>query len=84
MIIHVLFGQRIEHYSGEYVPEALEVMSEYCYDENPDWLNDKYQEHLKENCWKSLKVIKIEINDEKLEDILVPRDIILKGKIQNE
>lgn len=36
MKIHVLFMQRQERYQGEFGPEALVAIDEFCLDENPD------------------------------------------------
>jgi hypothetical protein len=41
MRLYVIFGQRKERYEGELAPEALDVMDEYCNDDNPSWLPDK-------------------------------------------
>lgn len=70
MIIKVIFGQRKESYLGEYAPEALEVMDEYRYSENPDWLNGKYSEYEASKDFSSLRIIDIHIDNETLVGIL--------------
>lgn len=44
MKLYVLFAQRMENHPGAEAPEAMEVMDEFSYDENPKWLHDKLEE----------------------------------------
>jgi len=47
MTIFVLFGQRKEDYPGQFAPEALEVISCYGHEENPEFLEEKLAEYTK-------------------------------------
>lgn len=38
MNLYVVFGLRPEGYEGEYGPEALAVVDDFTYDENPKWI----------------------------------------------
>ena len=46
MKVHVLFAQRIQRYKGQYGLEALAVMTEYDYDENPSYLMEKKRKQM--------------------------------------
>lgn len=77
MVIKVIMGQRKENYVGEYAPEALEVMSEFDYDENAVWLHDKLEALQKEPWWKSVKIVNIKVDDQALMRILrSPNEIV--------
>lgn len=75
MLLHVLFGQRKEAYEGEYAPEALNVMTEYDYAENPQWLLDKLDRESKEKHWESVKIVKIEISLKELMEAVRPLEL---------
>jgi len=82
MILKILMGQRIEGYPGEHAPEALEVMTEYDYDENSAWLHDKMDAQLKEKHWESVKIIDVKVSQDKILEILRPSHKPLDGEIK--
>jgi hypothetical protein len=41
MKLYILFAQRVCRYPGEHAPETLAIATEFEYDENPDWLDNK-------------------------------------------
>ena len=63
MKIYVLFGQRKEDYPGQYAPEALDVMDEFGWDENSEYLLDKLDERSKDPEWIGLEIVPIEFGD---------------------
>lgn len=82
MIIKVLFGQRKEDYEGQYAPEALEVMDEFGFEENAEWLEKKLEHHKRFNEFVSLKIIDIKISNGDLDRILNPDPPTIKGEIK--
>jgi hypothetical protein len=81
MLIKVLFAQEKESYPGEYAPTALEVVTEYDYDENPDWLDKILIKYRNTPEYTHVAVIDIEINDEDLDARLYPNETTIDGKI---
>ena len=41
MILKVLFVQRVESYAGQFAPEAVHVVDEFTYDENPQGFQER-------------------------------------------
>lgn len=81
MTVYILFGQRKCDYPDQYAPEALEVMDEFAYDENGEWLTEKLEAAEKTHEFTALRIIRVELGS--LEAI---RELILgvptiKGKI---
>ena len=72
MILKTLWILRKCSYEGEFAPECLVGVDEYCYDENPDWFDNKVEEELKENenDIESHKIIDIIINEEHITRLL--------------
>lgn len=83
MILKVIFGQRKERYEGEFAPEALDVVTEFGYEENPDWLNDKLErlrKELKED-FKRFEIVDVEVSMKAIQAILRPSLDIVQGKV---
>ena len=70
MILKTLWIQRKCSYEGEYAPECLVAVDEYCYDDNPDWFDNKVSDELEEN--------KSDIDSHVIIDIVVGEDRIVK------
>jgi len=81
MLIKVIFAQEKESYPGEYAPTALEVVTEYDYDENSDWLDKKLIKYRNTPEYTHVAVIDIEIKDEDLDARLFPNETTIDGKI---
>lgn len=45
MNIHTIWGQRACRYPGEYAPELLEAHDQNGVDENPNFLDEKFEEY---------------------------------------
>jgi hypothetical protein len=80
MLLKVIFGQRKERYEGEHAPEALDVMDEYSYEENPDWLNQKLETHRLNTDFERFEIIEIEVSIVDILNILRPNTNI-QGKV---
>ena len=81
MLIKVIFAQEKESYPGEYAPTALEIVTEYDYDENPEWFDKKLIKYRNIPVYTHVAVINIEIKDEDLDTRLFPNDTTMDGKI---
>lgn len=81
MLLKIIFGQRKQDYSGQYVPEALAVIDEYCYGDNREWLYSKLEEYRLDKSFSSVEIINVKIDGTMLDTILnaTPQ---LAGKIQ--
>lgn len=86
MFLYVLFGQRKENYPGQYAPEALEVMDEYAYHENGEWLQEKLLEGEKTGEFAALKIMEINLgsgSQDRIREALVGTPV-LKGTLVND
>jgi len=82
MNVYILFGQRICDYPGQFAPEALEVMDEFAYDENAEWLHEKLEAAKKTKEFEALRIIHIGVGDmEKLRELIVGIPSI-KGEVK--
>jgi hypothetical protein len=81
MKLKVIFIQRIEGYEEEYMPEAVEVMDEYGYDENSQWLHEKLEKLRKESYVERAEIIDIEVPLDDILKILRPNKPVIKGKV---
>jgi hypothetical protein len=83
MKIHVLFGQRKEHYDGEFGPEVLAACDEFTADENPEGWDEELEkikaEHVTEMA--EMKVIDIEVDGDRIRKLLIGTPVI-KGEIK--
>lgn len=69
MNIHILWGFR----HGEEQPEALEIMDEFSFDSNPDWLHEKYVEHEKSGEFGALRIIEFKFDGRAMLALLRPK-----------
>lgn len=84
MKIYVLFGQRKEDYPEQCAPEALEVMDEFSYNENGEWLHEKQQEHEKNPDLVALRIVEVDLGSgtqSKIRELLVGI-LTLKGELK--
>jgi hypothetical protein len=82
MIITVLFGQLKCNYPGEYGPDALDVIGEFAYSDNPEYFNETLEKYEKSGDYAKLALVDIEISDEKIDATLNPTPKKIKGKIK--
>jgi len=84
MTIFVLFGQRKEDYPGQFAPEALEVISCYGQEENPEFLEEKLAEYTKTEEFMGLRICEVSIgSQDRLRHLLIGCPEIT-GQIVNE
>lgn len=78
MIIYCLFGQRKESYEGQYAPELIDSVDEYTNDENPDYLNNRFELERKNPEFSNIAIIPIEISQkEVIKRLSFLKDIIV-------
>lgn len=84
MILKTLWIQRKCSYEGEYAPECLVAVDEYCYDDNPDWFDHKVVGELEVNKGdiESHKIIDIVVEQDHIAKLLNDNPVI-KGEINN-
>lgn len=81
MKLYVLFAQRKCSYPGEFAPEALEVMDEFGYDVNGQWLHEKLEKYKKEDSTiERIEIVTIEVDSDKINNILNPKHLV-KGEV---
>lgn len=61
MDLYVIFGQRREGYPGEFAVEALDLMDEYGYDDNAEWLTDKVKEYRLSNEFIAVEIVRVRL-----------------------
>lgn len=81
MNLHILMGQRKCTFLGEYAPEALAIMDENGYENNPGFLDDLLQEHGDSDEFASLAIIVVEVSDIAIERRLSPELPPINGKV---
>ena len=72
MDLFVLVGQRKEQYEGQFAPEALAVIDEYGYSDNPDYMRDELQKQTKSGEFSALAVMHLRVSDEAISAALFP------------
>lgn len=85
MVIRHLFGQRKEHYEGQYAPELLASVDEFTDEESPEWFERECANEIARNKkdFLAFKVVNIEIDVAKLRSLLM-NVATLEGKIREE
>lgn len=85
MILKTLWIQRKCSYEGEFAPECLVTVDEYCYDENSTWFDQKVEQELKDNesDIDSYKIIDIVVEQDHIVKLL-NKNAVIKGEINNE
>lgn len=81
MDILVLIGKRKDRYSGEYAPEALEVIDANGHSENPDFMEEKEDEYRASNEFEALEVVRVLLPDASVMKALYPTPQSIVGVI---
>lgn len=76
MNIYVLFGQRKEHYNGEYGLEALAVASESDEDSNPEYMQEQLTKYRESDEFSSLAIITLKAKEGDIRRCLTPSNIV--------
>ena len=82
MRLYIIFGLRKESYEGQHAPEALEVMDEYSYEENAEWLNNKLSSYKAEDEFMNVEIVTVNISHDKLDKIMRKQDNEIEGEIE--
>ena len=61
MKLYIVFGQRECRYEGQYAPEAVGVVDEYCHEDNPDALGEILAEARKNPDFVAVDTVEIEL-----------------------
>ncbi|APC44433.1 hypothetical protein [Pseudoalteromonas phage PH357] len=83
MIIHVLFAQRKESYDGEYAPEAVDVVDEYAFSDNPEYLEGRLSEFKSSAEYQNAEIVDIDLGrgaQRDIRDKLIGR-LVLGGEV---
>lgn len=81
MDFFILVGQRKQRYSGEYMPEALEVIDDIGNSDNPDFLIDKRAEYEASKEFDALSVVRIRVPDDAIKFALYPDSRAIAGTV---
>ena len=65
-------AQRKCDYPGQYGEEALACMSEYEYDDNPDYLHEKLTEYRITNDFDAVEIVTLNVSDDDIRKQLFP------------
>ena len=77
MELHVLFIQNDESYDGQSAPEAVLVIDEYSYSEDPEAWDQEVQKTIAlHGAIKAAKVLKIRVDQDKIRKILLESPVI--------
>ncbi len=81
MKIHVLMGQRIESYPGQYAPEAIACMDEYGHSDNPEWLDGKKAEADATGEFERTEIVTLEVPLDAIMRLLRPTQQIIAAVV---
>lgn len=84
MNLKVLFIQRPNSYPGENAPEVLECVTEFDYEDNPEYFDNRVAEAIKEKEageYANVRVIDVEVDQDKISSILNESPLV-RGKVQ--
>lgn len=80
--LYIIFALRKESYEGQHAPEALEIMDEWAYEGNPEWLNKKLAEYQKDDEFTKVELVTVNVSQDGLEKIMRPKNELV-GKIDS-
>ncbi|WP_019022994.1 MULTISPECIES: hypothetical protein [unclassified Thioalkalivibrio] len=84
MKIYVLLAQRKESYEGEYGPEALGAMTEYEYDINPEFLEERRNEYSRNREFSAVRIVALDIPEGEVERRLMPEATPIQARVASE
>lgn len=80
MKLYVLFGQRIQQYSGQYGLEALSCATEHDDDSNPEYMPEQLQKYSDLGEFEGLVIVTMEVSEGEINKILSPSHVV-KAKV---
>jgi len=84
MELHIIFIHRKESYPDQHAIEAVEIMDEFSYSDNPEYLEEKLKDYLNEPDISNAIIGTVEIDETIIEGMLYPIRNPIKGKILEE
>jgi len=81
MKIKMIIAQRKCKYTGEYAPECLEAISEFGYDDSPEYLDDKLIEYRESKEFDSIEMIAISIDNKDIDSALYPNKKVISASL---
>lgn len=81
MIIKCVVGQPKENYDGEFAPVVLAAITEWNYDDYPNWFDGEFEKAKKDEMYVEVKVVHIEVDQDELRKLLLMKPE-MKGKIK--
>lgn len=82
MKIHLIVGQRVETYDGEYAPEVLDAWDENTLDENRDGFREAFAKHEGDKGLAMVRELIVDVMDADIERLFkVP---VVKAKTESE
>ena len=81
MKIHVLMGQRIENYPGQYAPEALDCLDEYGHSDNPGYLNEMKSRADDTGEFERTEIVTLEVPLDAIMRVLRPAQQVIEAVV---
>lgn len=81
MRLHVLYAQRKESFPGEYAPEVLAAIDENGQSDNPEYVAGEKSKAVATGEFESVVVVTLEVNGEKIMEMLRPSRPVLAAEI---
>ena len=81
MKIKMIIAQRKCRYTGEYAPECLEAISEFGYDDYPEYLDNKLVEYRESKEFDSIEMITISIDNKDIDSALYPNKKVISASL---
>jgi hypothetical protein len=82
MKIYLIVGQRKESSCGDVMPEVLDAIDEYGYDENPaEWLRLRLEEHRTDTSFENIQVIVVDVPLKEVMKVLRPIANVIPCKV---
>lgn len=83
MELQVVFAQRKQRYDGEHGLEALAVVTEYDYDQNPEYIRDTLAENEASGEFEAVKIVKLTVPEAAVRAILFPQSKAIQAAVSS-
>jgi hypothetical protein len=80
--VHLIVGQRICSYPGEYAPEVIASADEFANDDNPDYLADERKKAEASAEYIAIAEIVVQVPFEAIEKVLSKAPPIIEGTVK--
>ena len=82
-IVYLIVGVRKCSYEDEYAPEVLGAIDKYSNENNTNYLESEIEKYRKDESFDSVKIIEVELDGNKIDDIVYERFNKVEGKIKD-